>query len=215
MLSGGEAMKRLDWFNKVLLTLIAAGLWVLILRPVLWPGAVRAAEDEMVPVTKVVRAERFELADAKGKVHATLRLDGMGGPHLELLYKDGKPGLGMSIWEQGPNRTAVLGLSGKGQEGLALATWLPDGEGGPGLLLTDKDGNVAGGLAIGGAGPMLALIGKPGQPHMVLALNDLGGAALKMFDSHDRERVALRLLKDGGPTLELRGEDQKVTWKAP
>lgn len=38
-------MKQTDWLTKVLLAIIAAGLWVLILRPAIRPTSVRAAEQ--------------------------------------------------------------------------------------------------------------------------------------------------------------------------
>jgi hypothetical protein len=50
-----------------------------------------------VKAAKVLRAERFELVDADGKVRATLGLHADGGTGLALTGKDGIPHLGLSV----------------------------------------------------------------------------------------------------------------------
>ena len=128
-------MKRIDLFTKVMLAAIAAGLWVLILRPVFTPGDVRAAVKAGVP--KVVRAQRFEVVDSKGKRRASLSLGADGSPALNLLDKHGKARAALSV---GADGSPALALFDKDRKVRAVLALLPDGR--PLLAVHDKDGRV-------------------------------------------------------------------------
>ncbi len=116
-------MKRIDWFTKVMLAAIAAGVWVLILRPVFTPGDVRAAGEAEAPAPKVLRAEGFEVVDSQGKVCAALGLKSDGTSALALRDKDGK---GRAVLGTTELETIRTGESGKTAESS--------------LVLFDKDG---------------------------------------------------------------------------
>jgi len=95
-------MKRIDLFTKVMLAAIAAGLWVLILRSYLAPGAVRAATKPLV-VARLVRAERFEVVDSSGKLRAWLGMRPDEGPALVLLDRAGRTRAELSlkpVWDE-------------------------------------------------------------------------------------------------------------------
>jgi hypothetical protein len=177
-------MKRADILTKVLLAVIAVGLWMLILRPVLRPCEVRAQSDARASdqTTDVLRARRFDLVDAAGNVMATL------GP------RDG-PGvlLGMkrlrSTEPQASPADPVPMLALAGEDGKVRAALTLDNDGGPYLVLRDSSepvltnvrlsvskllgprismGEVEGGgcdLGAGRAGPSLYMSG----PHLAVA----------------------------------------------
>jgi len=151
-------MRKVDRFTKVMLAVIAAGLWVLILRPVVVPGSVRAAAGKQVPVAKVLRAERFEVVDSSGKVRAALETLPDGSPGLTLRDKDGQ----MRAW-------------------LSL---LPDGS--PGLTLRDKDGQMRAGLLLSNGSPGLSLWGKDGKGGAMLAVRADGSPELALYDKDGR-----------------------------
>ena len=181
-------MKRAGLFTKVMLAAIAAGLWALILRPVLWPGAVRAAQEN-VPGAKVVQAERFELVDSDGKVRATLgfTVEGReGGPTLNLSDEDGKA---RAVLVLTPGGSPSLGLF-DGQRGAVLYVQRHTG---PGLSLYDKEGKILAEMGID----------EDGNPRMDLS------------DKGRRRRASLWLDRAGSPGLALHDKDGKVIWEAP
>lgn len=116
---------------------------------------------------KVVRAERFELVDSKGKLRgvawtsgrgALLALHGGGGEAgvrlaavktgdlgLSLFDEDGKPRATLNVNTDGRpvldlNGSPVVGLSDR--NGQLRATLKVDRDGSPGLVLFHKDGKV-------------------------------------------------------------------------
>ena len=129
-------MRKVDRFTKVMLAVIAAGLWVLILRPVVVPGSVRAAAGKQVPVAKVLRAERFEVVDSSGKVRAALETLPDGSPGLTLRDKDGQMRAGLLLSNGSPG-LSLWGKDGKGGAMLAVRA-----DGSPELALYDKDGRL-------------------------------------------------------------------------
>jgi hypothetical protein len=144
--------------TKVLLAVIAAGVWVLILKPVLRPGPVRAAAR--TTQTKVVRAEKFELVDSQGRVRAELVVPGgNSGPKFALMDIRGRErallflvrdtnGALQFLGKDG-NANAELGLDEGGipalhfhhrtRAGISLALDYDDS---PSLLMRGQDGKV-------------------------------------------------------------------------
>jgi len=125
------------------------------------------------PVAKVVRAERFELVDAKGKVRGLLTLVGGIGPKL-LLFGNGD------------NARAMLWLTPNGNPELCL--YDEDGRGGVGLMvgddvnprltLRDKEGTLRGELS----GTELRLCDSDGHLRAALTLDRQGSPTMGMFD---------------------------------
>ncbi len=122
-----------DRYTKVVLTVIAVALmWLCMQAP--W----QKAEAKVKPSTpKLVRAQKFDLVDAQGRVRAVLSVNDKGSPELRLVDKEGRG-------------RATLGLQDDGSPGLAL--WDEGGMartvldvwvgGGYGLSLRDKDGKA-------------------------------------------------------------------------
>ena len=63
-------------------------------------------------VAKVVRAERFEVVDAKGRVRALLDVTD-GNPYLGLYDENGKARAGLALLPDGRAGLAIIGEDGK------------------------------------------------------------------------------------------------------
>ena len=126
------------------------------------------------PAPEVIRAQRFELVDAEGRLRAVLTDAGLvlydekGKSRATLsLDTDGRPTLSLSD-ERGKLR-AMLALDGSP----TLMLWDEQGEvratlslfsGGPGLSLCDEKGKTRALLALLNGRPSLVLADEKGQP---------------------------------------------------
>jgi hypothetical protein len=119
-----------------------------------------AAGQAKTAAPKVVRAQKFEVVDAQGRVRATLGLLPDGSPSLELtdeqgktraqlsLYSDGSPYLGLQDAKLMPH--AMLGVRSDGSPYLGLqdaklktrAELSLDSGGRPSLALSDEQGKT-------------------------------------------------------------------------
>ena len=156
--------------------------------------------QQEAPVAKVVRAERFEVVDAKGNVPAVLTSDETGATWLALRDEAGKPRASLNVHRDG---NPVLSLSDEAGKTRVLLGVLSGGD--PDLSLWDQGGTARACLGVaeedGGA---------------FLSLNDKSGAG--------RARLGARQLKTA-PTgvaerrpessLVLSDESGKVLWAAP
>jgi hypothetical protein len=162
------------------------------------------------PVLNEVRAQRFLLVDASGKLRAVLGaatggavslglldnddkirsvliVDANGTPRLEMLGADETRRVMLSVF---PNRSG-LGLFGEGAHGGAILDVAADGTVTFGL--TDKRERTRAGL---------------------LLLPD-GTALLNLSDTTQRVRAALGIGNDGSPGLGMWDQDGKRIWQAP
>jgi hypothetical protein len=219
-------MKRVDCFTKVMLAAIAAGLWALILRPVFWPVAVRAADE--APVATVVRAERFEVVDGTGRVCIRLASRHPLPTQHHWLARNLEPSI--TFLDSGGAQRAQLGITPSGN---------------PALLLVHENGGVAAVLELSNEDsdrvyrrpyPRLEMCSEDGKARVLLthsggnsptlsleqstpedfAFASLGvasaGPNLSMAGRHGRAVVAAT---DGAASVTLRDKDDKVVWKAP
>lgn len=146
---------------------------VLLIGGWLWWPQVAAAQGKQPGVAEVVKARRFEVVDAAGKVRARLSV-GPTGPSLDLY-------------------------DGSGNERASLFA-VPDGS--PGLDLHDAAGKARAGLAVFSDGrPFLGLSDAAGKQRAVLSVSPDGGADLELSDAAEKLRVLLSVLPDGSPFL--------------
>jgi len=89
------------------------------------------------PVAKVVRAQRFEFVDVKGKVRAELKLLANGSPGLWFYDEKGKPRAVLAVLPDGSPNLMFQDEKGKTRAGLYL---LADGS--PNLGLFDAEEKV-------------------------------------------------------------------------
>jgi hypothetical protein len=214
-------MKRADWLTKVLLAVIAVGLWVLILKAVVGPRAVRAASKAAVP--KVVRAQRFEVVDSAGRVAATLEATATG-PQLALYHGRGlMPRATLALDEGAP---ALHFRDSKQNPCVALTLFQEE----PALWLSDSKGHASASLSLAAGAPGLTLLGGTGHAIATLGVSALyisegkgqaaarlavlqGAPALSLYDGNWKERGRLFVDTEGKPGLALRdsqGKDRAV-----
>ena len=132
-------MRRQDWFLRVMVTLLVVGVWVLILRPVLAPTPIRAAEAA-TEAQGEVRAQRFVLVDEQGREAAVLGVTGEGGPALTMSSPEGELLLALGVSRRGAEYERHLNLWPEDARGASLFV-LPDGE--PSLHLQGTQGAKA------------------------------------------------------------------------
>jgi hypothetical protein len=89
------------------------------------------------PVAEVIRAQRFELVDAEGRVRGALSLDEEGNPRVCLCDKEGQVRAGLRLDSDGMPHLAALSASGSTTAELGFGTsWRA------GLVLRDYTGQV-------------------------------------------------------------------------
>jgi len=165
----------------MLRTAIAGFIGVLVGAAVV--GVATSQQEEVT--AKVVRAERFEVVDAKGEVRAVLAVREDGTPHLALFDADGQV--------------------------RAIVAVLPSGT--PDLYLCDADGKPRASLAVWEDGPSLTLRDAKGKDRATLELSRDWGPILWLDDAAGKTRLELGLgLPDGNPILSL--ADKEGTTRA-
>jgi hypothetical protein len=105
-----------QWLAGVVVGAIVGGLVAGILIAVLVPSSSRAAPEEQA-VPRVVRAEQFQLVDARGCIRAGIGLDDEGATLLALYDQDGAGLLELTV-RRGVSRARLF--SGDGETGLEL-----------------------------------------------------------------------------------------------
>ena len=89
------------------------------------------------PVAEVMRARRFELVDAEGRVRGALDLDDGGNPRVCLCDKEGNVRAGLRLDSDGMPHLCSLAASGSTTADLGFGTsWRA------GLVLRDYTGQV-------------------------------------------------------------------------
>ncbi len=126
----------------------------------------------------VVRAQRFELVDAEGRVRALLAMSLDGRPGLAFLDEKGEGRAGLVLGTDGPT-LELWDKKGKLRARLAVHPDL-----GPALTLHDEQGVMRAGLLAGTDGrPGLAFLDEKGKPLTLLGVGvDAGGKGLVLLD---------------------------------
>jgi hypothetical protein len=178
--------------------------------------AYAAGKAKAVPVPEVVRARRFELVDAKGKVLAALTADSDGSSMLHLYSRGSKNSVSLTCTRVGssidlgqPRGRASLTTSASGQCTLSLgdgsesADLFAGGSSSPGPLLNLSGGAPAvsldgpdGGLVVIGAGSaaegsFLVLNSAKSRGKAGLWAGGENGTALRLYDGDAMLRGAL------------------------
>ena len=207
---------------------MSRGKWAVVLAACIVLAAVAAAYaagQAKVSAPEVIRAQKFELVDEKGKVRAELTLvDGI--PGLLLSDQEGKPRAALGLDKNGTPSLSLHDSSGKTRAALSfmrpggtaptLAMFDERGKqrvqlgivenGSPGLSLCDEKESVRVGLAVTSEGSAVGVYRSDGKPAAGLeALTD-GDAGVSVYDKSGRPRGELGVLSDGSPSLKLRDE---------
>jgi len=137
--------------------------WAIVLAACIVLAAVAAAYaagQARVSAPEVIRAQKFELVDAEGRVRGLMHMGRDGdSPALWILDEDGE-------------RRAGLGL-------------LPDGT--SGLALTDERGEARASLLLGPDGsPLLALTNEGGEVRAILRVLPDGTSGVALADEEGR-----------------------------
>ena len=167
-------------------------------------------------VHKVVRAEKFEVVDQKGKTRAILAAY-KPGPALMLYDEDGKERAGLAVGDNGP-RLVFWDEKGKARTGLVAQ------KGGPALELYDAKGTLRAGMALEKGEPAVMLYDAKGTLRAgMAAIKD--GPGLALWDEKRKTRVVLgaiqtetadgRVISYPESSLLLFGPDGKIIWTAP
>lgn len=85
----------------------------------------------------------------------------------------------------------------------------------PTLTLFDAERRPRMRLAAGSVESGIRLYAKGGNPLADVDIESGEWPRVSLYDKAGMRRVALQVLPDGSPGLELRDKDGKVTWKAP
>jgi hypothetical protein len=96
-----------------------------------------AAGQAKTATPKVVRAQKFEVVDAQGRVRATLGLLPDGSPSLELTDEQGKTRAQLSLYSDGSPYLGLQDAKLKTRAELSL-----DSGGRPSLALSDEQGKT-------------------------------------------------------------------------
>jgi len=148
-----------------------------------------AARQANPTTLQVVRAQRFELVDAQGRVRIDLGMGVDGStPCVRLLDGQDQPRIRLSLRPDGIPALTLLGEKGETRAELSLGA----------------DG-----------GPILGLGDEKGQPRAVLRVTADGSSILGLFDDKGKGGAGLAVLSDGRASLGLSDDKGKVIWRAP
>jgi len=206
-------MGRKDVFVRVMLALLVVGVWVLILKPVVMRRAAEPGRPR-----RVVRAERFEVLDAAGKVRATVATTEEGAVGLDLLREDGWRGASFALTPDTPRAPggAALTIYDQRQKTRAALDFLG---GAPTLCLRDAYGVMRALVALSPDGePIVYLRDKDEKRGIMLGLMPTvpnGEAGVSLQDSDGKVRATLGLTAAGEPRLVFRDDAEKVTKSVP
>ena len=114
--------------------------WAIVLAVVVVLGAIGAAYaagQTKATAPKVVRAQRFELVDAEGRVRGALAFSPDGSPALVFTGAEGKSAAALGVLTGSRPNLMLADKKGKPR---AVLTLLTDGT--PAFVLWDKEGKV-------------------------------------------------------------------------
>ena len=148
-----------------------------------------AAGKATSDVPEVIRAQRFEVVDAEGKVRAVLALD-----RVLLWTGPSRPpdGALLALYDDQGKRRAEISLFPSGQ---------------PRLMLSDAQGKMRAELALS---EFLAVLDDQDKLRAEAALS-----RLTLRDGQGKTRAKLAVSPGGRPNLRLSDENGKAVWQAP
>lgn len=202
------------------LTVISGFLGGAVSNLALRGGPALAQGDDATP--DVVRARRFELVDAEGRMRAALGFLVTGDPALRLFDAAGNTQAQLSVDDEGNLALVLCDAAEKPRASLMV---LDDGV--PGLFLYDAAGEEQAQLSVpADGGPGLWLRGAAGGTRALLCVPADGGPALRLYDAKGTGRATIGYCKTiqektgrettfPESTITLFGEDGHVQWQAP
>ena len=123
---------------------MSRGKWAVVLTVLALLAAVAAAwaaGQAKVSAPEVIRAQRFDLVDAEGRVRGRLSIASSSGPAL-LLY-DQEGGVRARVWLSLDGSPTLNLYDTDGRGGVSA---FPGTDGNPGVCLRDKEGTLRAGL---------------------------------------------------------------------
>lgn len=216
---------------------MSRGRWALVIAAVCLvvtaAAIVYAAGQATAPVQEVLRAQRLELVDAKGRVRGTFRSAADGHPALALLDEDGRARLVLALDQAGQPSIVLGGKEGgpphvilsvneqeSGESGLSLldadckhrAMFALGTDGNAYLSLTSEDMNEVIRLSVGPGGtePQFTIRDKQDRVRFGVRLGATEDPELVLYDENRMERAGLGLDADGRSSLELCDKKGKV-----
>ena len=204
-----ERMERLERENRRLKVGMLAVVAVV-------AGLVCIAATE--PVAKVVRAERFEVVDAEGRVRAGLGLP--APPAAANLPRAPYAVDALAVLDGSP------GLTLRDEKGKTRAGLMVSDDGSPSLMLLDETGKARAMLVVDHDGVGIALGGERGKQRALLGVSSDSGPVLQLRDDKGWVRAALgayslmtpdtgEVVKRAESSLVLFDKEGKVLWQAP
>jgi ribosomal protein S18 acetylase RimI-like enzyme len=133
------------------------------------------------PATAVIRAERFQLADANGLTRGSFEVDPRGIARLVL----------------------------RGQNGASLVSLATDPQGAASLQMGDEKGQSAVVLKTEPQGAQTIALFHEGKPRVTLEVQKNGDSGIDLYDKGKR-LIALGLTNQEDPHLTFFGENQKM-----
>jgi len=183
-------MRQRDWFLRVMVALLAAGVWTVAFRPVLAPTPTKAAEGQPAPANEV-RAKRFVLVDEEGRERAVLGFRHEGEAALTILSLQGRELVKLGTDDSsGPTENSLQLLDGVGRARVKVA-------------FTPTSDAVFLGVPYGS-----------GQPSGGLNLEE-GGLALYVMAGDRKSYGTMEVTADGTPRLRLTDDEGKVVFSVP
>jgi len=159
------------------------------------------AQIPLPAVQEVVRANRFELVDTKGRLRGSFASGNDGSITLCLNDSAGKSSVALGVTAENIPLVALTDMAGKTRMTLGVRAG-----GGPGMWLVDAAGKIRSAIAVEDNGaPSLALYDTAGTVRGLLAVGTDGSPALKMHDAAGRIRGQFAIATDGIPGIATEG----------
>jgi len=163
-------------------------------------------------VAQVVRAQRFEVVDAEGRVRVLLSM-GPDGQVPSLTLHDEKGDIRACLWTHPDGSTSLTLCDEKGATRASLSTHT---DGSPILMLHDEKGATRASLGTHPDGrPILMLHDEKGEVRASLWTPPHGSPSLSLHDTKGDIRASLGTHPDGKTRLMLHDEKGEVIWMAP
>jgi hypothetical protein len=166
--------------------------------------------EEDVTTQNVIRANKFELVDKKGKIRAVLGLSPEGEPRLALADPAGQilAALSIEIDPKYPDekfpKMRFFDKAGKVRNEIGLNRY-----GDPTMVLYHEGGRTLASLTGDHKiGTEWILGDEDGRPRVVLNINQ-AGTHLSFFDEAGKARTMVGLKQDGSPSLVFSDEKMK------
>jgi hypothetical protein len=162
----------------------------------------------------VVEAEKFILRAPNGRVSAELSEESNEGPEFDFFDQAGKRRIGMGLLLDDTSFVILYDQYGKRRIDLHV---LDNGE--PGLdFYADRnlESHRSIALQVSAKGTLELVARDPaGKGRAALGIDTDGKAAFDLYDSNEKTRIALAVLRDGHAGLGLAAENGQLVWHEP